>query len=277
MLLGQLYQNPKAQGADTLNIDPQLLEQHFEEFYEDVHGELSEFGMIEEMHVLDNIGDHMVGNVYVMFEDEEGCAKALTALNGRFYAGRPILPEFSPVTDFHDARCRQYDEGVCGRGGHCNFMHCKKLGRHLMKKLRCDRHGGTGNKDKSRSRSPGRGGGGGGGGRGGGGRDDRRDDRGRDDRRDSRRDRGGGDDRRDSRRDRGDDRRDSRRDRDEGKDSRRDRGDDRGREERRDRGGGDDRRPPEGAPPAPRAPEGAPPRDYQEQAPPHAPEEPRRD
>ena len=55
-----------------------------------------------------------VGNVYVMFEDEEGCAKALTALNGRFYAGRPILPEFSPVTDFHDARCRQYDEGICG-------------------------------------------------------------------------------------------------------------------------------------------------------------------
>lgn len=243
MLLGQLYQNPKAQGAETLNIDQGLLDAHFEEFYEDVHGELSEFGMIEEMHVLDNIGDHMVGNVYVMFEDEEGCAKALTALNGRFYAGRPILPEFSPVTDFHDARCRQYDEGVCGRGGHCNFMHCKKLGRHLMKKLKCDRHGGTGKKDKSRSRSPRRGGGGG--------RDDRR---------------GGGDDRRDSRRDRGDDRRDSRRDRDDDRhsrrdrESRRDRGDDRGREERRDRG--DDRgerRPEERRPEPPQAP------------PPHAP------
>ena len=26
---------------------------------------------------------------------------------GRFYAGRPILAQFCPVTDFKDARCRQ--------------------------------------------------------------------------------------------------------------------------------------------------------------------------
>jgi len=229
MLLANMYQNPKAQGAEMLNIDENLLQQHFEEFYEDVHGELSEFGLIEEMHVVDNIGDHMVGNVYVMFDDEEGCAKALTALNGRFYAGQPIMAEFSPVTDFHEARCRQYDEAVCNRGGHCNFMHIKPISRSLRKKLGINRSGGKEEK-RSRSRSPRR--------------DDRRErrddkqDRGRDERRDrrdrdERRDRRDRDERRD-RRDRDDERRD-RRDRDDRRESRPD--------DRRDDG------PPRDAPP----------------------------
>ena len=45
--------------------------------------------------------------------------------------------EFSPVSDFREARCRQYDEGTCQRGPYCNFMHvrepCKDLRRHLQK------------------------------------------------------------------------------------------------------------------------------------------------
>ena len=116
----------------------QLLKDHFEEFYEDVYEEFSQFGKIDEMNVMDNLSDQLVGNVYCMFEDEEGAAKALTALNGRFYAGRPIMAEFSPVTDFHEARCRQFDENVCGRGGQCNFMHIKKLSRSLCSRLGID-------------------------------------------------------------------------------------------------------------------------------------------
>merc|ERR1719353_143206 len=214
MLLANMYQNPKAQGAEMLQIDENLLQQHFEEFYEDVHGELSEFGLIEEMHVVDNIGDHMVGNVYVMFDDEEGCAKALTALNGRFYAGQPIMAEFSPVTDFHEARCRQYDEAVCNRGGHCNFMHIKPISRSLRRKLGCNRSGGKEEK-RSRSRSPRR--------------EERRDRRDREERRD-RRDRDRDDRGRDERRDREREERRDRRDRDE----RRERRDDDRREDRRE-------------------------------------------
>jgi len=30
-----------------------------------------------------------------------------------FVLGRLVAPEFSPVTDFREARCRQYDEGSC--------------------------------------------------------------------------------------------------------------------------------------------------------------------
>ncbi|MCD7460382.1 hypothetical protein HAX54_043415 [Datura stramonium] len=39
--------------------------------------------------------------------------------------GRPIIVDFSPVTDFREATCRQYEENVCNRGGYCNFMHLK--------------------------------------------------------------------------------------------------------------------------------------------------------
>lgn len=75
----------------------------------------------------DNLADHMVGNVYVKFGDEESAAKALANLQGRYYAGRPIMVEFSPVTDFREATCRQYEENTCNRGGYCNFMHLKQV------------------------------------------------------------------------------------------------------------------------------------------------------
>lgn len=88
---------------------------HFEEFYEEVFIELANFGEIEEMHISDNIGDHMIGNVYVKYYTEEDTAKALNALKGRYYAGKLIVPEYSPVTNFREARCRQYDEGSCTR------------------------------------------------------------------------------------------------------------------------------------------------------------------
>ena len=39
---------------------------------------------------------------------------------GRYYSGKVITPEFSPVTDFRESRCRQYDEGNCTRGVNLN-------------------------------------------------------------------------------------------------------------------------------------------------------------
>ncbi len=56
----------------------------FEDFYEEVYEELSKFGMIEEMHVCDNLGDHLVGNVYAKFSDEEEADAALKGLYGRW-------------------------------------------------------------------------------------------------------------------------------------------------------------------------------------------------
>lgn len=101
----------------------------FQDFYEDIFEELAKHGEIENLNVCDNLADHMVGSVYVKFRDEEGAAKALTSLQGRFYAGRPIMIEFSPVTDFREATCRQYEENTCTRGGYCNFMHLRPISR----------------------------------------------------------------------------------------------------------------------------------------------------
>jgi len=144
ILLRNMYSNPAATmltvDGSALEIDDKEIMKHFEEFYEDVFSELSNFGEIEEMNVCDNIGDHLVGNVYIKFFREEDADKAIKGLNGRFYGGRPIQAEFSPVTDFREARCRQFDLGECTRGGYCNFMHLKEITRDLKKKLFPQRH-----------------------------------------------------------------------------------------------------------------------------------------
>ena len=119
----------------------------------------SQYGPIEEMNVCDNLGDHLVGNVYIkvpqdapknspymaiictlcghvipcacyylslvciiiyappfsarvpQFKDEESSEKAVISLNNRWYNGLPIHAELSPVTDFREACCRQYEMG----------------------------------------------------------------------------------------------------------------------------------------------------------------------
>ena len=148
-----------------------------QDFYEDIFEELAKFGEIENLNVCDNLADHMVGSVYVKFSDEEGAAAALQGLQGRFYGGRPIQIEFSPVTDFREATCRQYEENTCTRGGYCNFMHLRPISRDLRKSLfgrykrkerveddRRDNRGGPRGgprddfRDRRRDRSPGGGG-----------------------------------------------------------------------------------------------------------------------
>jgi len=111
------------------------LQKHFEHFYEDIFLELSTYGEIEDLHVVDNLGEHMVGNVYCKFKREESADAAQRGMLGRFYSGQPITAELSPVTDFREARCRQYEEAKCSRGGYCNFMHIKAINRDLRRKL----------------------------------------------------------------------------------------------------------------------------------------------
>jgi len=48
-----------------------------QDFYEDVFEEMAKFGEIENLNVCDNLADHMVGNVYMKFRDEESAARAL--------------------------------------------------------------------------------------------------------------------------------------------------------------------------------------------------------
>jgi splicing factor U2AF subunit len=135
------------------------LQDDFDLFYEDVFMELASFGEVEEMVVCDNVGDHLVGNVYCQYRLEESAGNAVTNLNNRFYAGnkyilqlsegliiillfffffvigRPLYAELSPVTDFREACCRQHEISECNRGGFCNFMHLKHPSRPLRREL----------------------------------------------------------------------------------------------------------------------------------------------
>ncbi|KAL1813270.1 hypothetical protein DCAR_0625568 [Daucus carota subsp. sativus] len=155
LLLSNMYQRPDmiTPGVDPQGqpLDPRKIQDHFEDFYEDLFEELSKYGELESLNICDNLADHMVGNVYAQFREEEHASAAVQSLTGRFYAGRPIIVDFSPVTDFREATCRQYEENVCNRGGYCNFMHLKKISRELRRQLFGKNRRG---RSRSRSRSP---------------------------------------------------------------------------------------------------------------------------
>merc|ERR1712038_2124572 len=180
IVLQNLYINPQnsaksADGSHLANVSDEEMQEHYDNFFEDCFVEAEEkYGEIEEMNVCDNLGDHLVGNVYIKFRREEDAEKAVKELNNRWFGGRPIYAELSPVTDFREACCRQYEMGECTRSGFCNFMHLKPISRDLRRILY--------------GRGPGAGGGSGGGhhksnfpqGGGDGGRDRRRRSRSRD-------------------------------------------------------------------------------------------------
>lgn len=126
--------NPAAEAPPVVDerLEREKAFEDFLQFYENMYDELSNFGRLDALNVCDNLGDHMIGHVYAKFTDEEEAADALSIMNGRFYDGRKMEVEFSPVTDFREARCRDFDEETCSRGGFCNFMHIKPVPRCLI-------------------------------------------------------------------------------------------------------------------------------------------------
>lgn len=138
------------------NVSDEEMQEHYDNFFEDVFVECEDrYGEIEEMNVCDNLGDHLVGNVYIkvrlndllsstftpkstkwmhfQFRREEDAERAAKELNNRWFGGRPVYAELSPVTDFREACCRQYEMGECTRSGFCNFMHLKPISRDLRR------------------------------------------------------------------------------------------------------------------------------------------------
>jgi len=125
-------------GDYKVEVDKEKALEDFLVFFENMYEELGKFGRIEALHVCDNLGDHMIGHVYAKFSDEEEASDALNVMNGRYYDGRKMEVEFSPVTDFREARCRDFDEDTCSRGGFCNFMHIKPIPMCLIRSLEED-------------------------------------------------------------------------------------------------------------------------------------------
>lgn len=146
VLLKNLYHNPviDMRQADAFSKVGQVNrdeQQYFDDFFEEIFAELNDkYGEIEEMNVCDNIGEHMIGNVYVKFYREEDAEKCVQALDNRWFNGEAIYAELSPVTDFREACCRQYELGGCGKGAFCNFMHLKPISSELRRRLYGSRH-----------------------------------------------------------------------------------------------------------------------------------------
>eukprot|EP00826_Nyctotherus_ovalis_P040757 TRINITY_DN4041_c0_g2_i2.p1 TRINITY_DN4041_c0_g2~~TRINITY_DN4041_c0_g2_i2.p1 ORF type:complete len:216 (+),score=43.35 TRINITY_DN4041_c0_g2_i2:28-648(+) len=140
IIIPHMYENPPASIAfsEGTKVPEEALKEairHFEDFYEEVFTELCQYGELEGLYVCDNVGEHLMGNVYAKYYREEDAKAALTALDGRFYAGKRLHCEYSPVTYFRVARCRQYDDQMCNRGGYCNYMHLKHVSKSFKRSL----------------------------------------------------------------------------------------------------------------------------------------------
>uniref|UniRef100_A0A2K5IDM7 C3H1-type domain-containing protein n=1 Tax=Colobus angolensis palliatus TaxID=336983 RepID=A0A2K5IDM7_COLAP len=136
LALLNIYHNPQNSSQSAADL---CCEQFF--------SEMEKYGEVVEINVCGNLGDHLVGNVYVVFEED--VEKAMIDLNNRCFNGQPIHVELSPVTDFREACCLQYEMGECTQGGFCNFMHLKPISRELRWEL----YGRHCKKCRSRSRS----------------------------------------------------------------------------------------------------------------------------
>lgn len=172
ILLPNVYHNPAHD--PVCKLTEKELQEGFDAVYEDLYCELAKFGHLLELHVslpvstpshsctadihkvCDNVGDHLIGNVYARYEWETEAQAAVDNLNDRWYAGkfhllhrdimlylphfnglgRPLYAELSPVTDFREACCRQNENGECNRGGFCNFMHLRLASPELVRSLR---------------------------------------------------------------------------------------------------------------------------------------------
>lgn len=114
---------------DDYDIDAWLehseedLQDSFVEFYYDVLPELRSVGKVVQFKVCCNYEPHLRGNVYAQFETEEQCKEALMKFHGRWYAGRQLHCELSPVTRWKNAICGLFDRQKCPKGKHCNFLH----------------------------------------------------------------------------------------------------------------------------------------------------------
>jgi hypothetical protein len=54
---------------------------------QDIFEELSKYGTIEDLLICSNSGDHLNGNVLVMFSQESQAEKAVAGVSNRFYGG----------------------------------------------------------------------------------------------------------------------------------------------------------------------------------------------
>lgn len=140
LLLLHMYPNP-SEAIAIGNYQPwddamyNKAQRHLEAFYGELVLTLADYGEVEEVVVVDNMSDYMIGNVYVKFYYEDDAERALRGLTGRTYFGKRIGAEYSPVYDFCEARCRAFHETSCARAGMCRFLHIKHIPKAVKSRV----------------------------------------------------------------------------------------------------------------------------------------------
>lgn len=90
IIMKNFYVNPildtrQADAFEKVGAKNSEEQRYFDEFYEEVYTEMErKYGPVDELHVCENIGEHMLGNVYVKFSAEEDAEKAKQDLDNRW-------------------------------------------------------------------------------------------------------------------------------------------------------------------------------------------------
>ena len=107
-----------------------------EKFYEEIFLELSNFGELKDLFILDNLSEHLIGNVYAKFCDEKAAANAYDNLQGKYYHSDLVVEEYCPIINPKDGKCYKFEDGLCNKGPYCNFLHFKDISKSLIKSLK---------------------------------------------------------------------------------------------------------------------------------------------
>jgi splicing factor U2AF 35 kDa subunit len=94
---------------------------HFQRFFFDVYWELEKFGPIKTINVCNNISPHLRGSVYVTYKSINDTIQCYRNLNGRFYAGWPLVANFCFIGTSKENKCSYSYK--CPRVLDCNFLH----------------------------------------------------------------------------------------------------------------------------------------------------------
>ena len=107
-----------------------------EQFYEEIFLELSNFGELKDLYVVDNLSPHLIGNVYAKFFDEKAASNAFDNLQGKYYHSDLVVEEYCPIINPKDGKCYKFEDGLCNKGPYCNFLHFKDISQSLIKSLK---------------------------------------------------------------------------------------------------------------------------------------------
>lgn len=107
-----------------------------EQFYEEIFLELSNFGELKDLYIVDNLSPHLIGNVYAKFFDEKAASNAFDNLQGKYYHSDLVVEEYCPIINPKDGKCYKFEDGLCNKGPYCNFLHFKDISQSLIKSLK---------------------------------------------------------------------------------------------------------------------------------------------